>query len=916
MKRNYTLPHKITYSNTYPGAVLLKKPIYFSLFLLLFTCSVTFAQLQPKINVLQGTTNITSSSTFDIGTAQKDKSSVVVFTISNTGTAPLVLTGSPSVLAGGTNASEFVVTQPAVTTIGLASATTFSVTFTPTATGSRTATLTIANNDSNDGTFLINLTGAGSDLTTPKINSVTVGTDEVELKWNDNNTNEKGYAIYRTKATDPNVPPTPGTFSLLFETQANVTGYIDIGLKSKTVYIYKIQAIANTGTSSAFSDTAIAITPGDIPVSPSNLNALTLSQTEIQIEWKDNAINESGHAIFRSATGNPGSYNLIANTNANESSYIDQNLDSKTTYHYKIRSFSTDGYSPFTSAVSTTTLSNAPTSPTNLTAVPVSESQLQLDWTDESSNETGFIIARTVYQFGTFLPIDTVVANVTTYIDSSLVSNTSYFYYVIAFNNDGLSDNHTNVATEKTAAVPLVPTNVQLTAKDFQTITVTWDVSTAPSTAREATGYKVEVANILGINPVGRQTTFANGRTSATNEDDLIYYQVGTTDATTHTLEATNLTANQKYIFRVRAYNGNGNSPYSTEASVTTLVDASKSAPSAPSNLVTESVSQTEIDLTWQDNSSNELIFKIERQLSSETTWTEIGQVVGGTTNFSSLGLMTDSVYNYRVRASNEGGDSDYTNIDSSKVECNLIALVTNNSGGTTICSGKTSLLKITTNVTDAIYQWKRNGISITNANLPIYNASQTGEYSCQIIAGDCRKSSSVPAIVIVSSGFDVTIKSSTDSTQTMEASVQGAQGYQWYKDYALLKGATSSSYQPVTDGTYFVVVTNNGCSATSNLISIATVTTGVSESKFAKSIKLSPNPTPSHSLLEMTNNVFGQYKILITDLQGKVQMALEGVKQKTTLKKKLPVQHLAPGIYVVKVQMKDQEGVQKLVKE
>jgi hypothetical protein len=913
-----TLPQRFFsfYNTFYCVWTNIKQLVVSSALLCLFTVGA-WAQIPPEIDIRQGVTEVASGSTYDMGIATVGTSSTVSFTIANIGilgAADLSLLGNSEVLLGGTNQTDFTVTQPSTRTILQGQSVEFTVTFTPSGTGSRSATLTILNNDPDESTYLINLTAQGSNLPAPELLSVTAIDGLVDITWQDNSTTEQGFELYRAKVTSIGPPLVTESFVKIFDAQANVTSHIDIGVKEKEIYVYKVLAVAPTGDiNSGFSDTLAVFVPGQVPVSPSSLNAVALSQTEILLEWEDNATNESGYVISRSTTGTSGSFSVVNTTGADAESYIDQDgLESNTTYYYKVRAASADGFSPFTTTVFATTLSNAPTSPTNLSVTPVSGSELLLSWDDESSNEAGFIISRTTSQLGQFTAIDTVPANVTTYQDTGLTNGQSYFYYVRAFNDDGLSERHTNIATEKTADVPLIPSNVQLTVKDSKTIVVSWEVSTAPSTTREAAGFSIELANILGINPPqGRKTN-----SQRTNEDDLIYFVIKEVDANTRSLEVTGLIANQKYIFRVRAFNDNGNSPYSTETTATTQVDVAISLPNAPTNLVAEAVSQSEIDLTWKDNSSNEKVFKIERKLSGATDWEEIGQVLSGTTNFSSLGLQEDSTYLYRVRASNEGGESAYSNIDSSKAECNLIVLVTNNSGGISLCSGKTSLLKVNTNVTDAVYQWKRNGISIPNANLPIYNADRTGEYDCQVISGDCRKQSTVPVVVIVSPTFDVSIRTTDSVTQTMEASVQGAQSYQWYKDYQPLSDATSSTYQPTQDGTYFVVVTNNNCSVTSNLITVAESSiTGVSKSKLSNSMKLSPNPAVSHSMLEVNNSVYGKYTITITDLQGRLYTVLKGEKTTQLLSKKLPVQALPSGVYLVKLKMKDREGVQKLVR-
>ncbi|MDQ7054058.1 MAG: fibronectin type III domain-containing protein, partial [candidate division KSB1 bacterium] len=66
------------------------------------------------------------------------------------------------------------------------------------------------------------------------------------------------------------------------------------------------------------------------------------------------------------------------------------------------------------------------------------------------------------------------------------------------------------------------------------------------------------------------------------------------------------------YTYRVRAFNADGNSGYSNEASATT--QSQPNPPAAPSNLTATAVSTSQIDLSWTDNSNNEDGFKIERK--------------------------------------------------------------------------------------------------------------------------------------------------------------------------------------------------------------------------------------------------------------------------------------------------------------
>ena len=80
------------------------------------------------------------------------------FTIRNTGNMTLNI---DSITFTGTNASEFTVTTPPSATVGAYGTTTFTVTFAPTAINNRTATINIANNDSNENPYTFALQGFG-----------------------------------------------------------------------------------------------------------------------------------------------------------------------------------------------------------------------------------------------------------------------------------------------------------------------------------------------------------------------------------------------------------------------------------------------------------------------------------------------------------------------------------------------------------------------------------------------------------------------------------------------------------------------------------------------------------------------------------------------------------------------------------
>ena len=116
--------------------------------------------LPPEIDVQGNSTSIADGDTSpdtaddtDFGSATAGSSVVThTFTIQNTGTGDLTLSGSPIVAISGS--SDFTIsTQPASGSVAAAGSTTFIVTFTPTTVGTQTATISIANDDSDENPY-------------------------------------------------------------------------------------------------------------------------------------------------------------------------------------------------------------------------------------------------------------------------------------------------------------------------------------------------------------------------------------------------------------------------------------------------------------------------------------------------------------------------------------------------------------------------------------------------------------------------------------------------------------------------------------------------------------------------------------------------------------------------------------------
>ena len=104
--------------------------------------------------------------------------------------------------------------------------------------------------------------------------------------------------------------------------------------------------------------------------------------------------------------------------------------------------------------------------------------------------------------------------------------------------------------------------------------------------------------------------------------------------------------------------------PSSTPTATATPTPTSTPTPQAPTNLTATAASSSEIDLAWTDNSNNETGFKIER-VTNGHSFSQIATVGANVVTYSNTNLSPRTLYHYRVRAYNGGGNSVYSNVAS-----------------------------------------------------------------------------------------------------------------------------------------------------------------------------------------------------------------------------------------------------------
>jgi hypothetical protein len=154
-----------------------------------------------------------------------------------------------------------------------------------------------------------------------------------------------------------------------------------------------------------------------------------------------------------------------------------------------------------------------PAAPTGLSANASACDQIDLAWTDNADNETGFTIERST-NGTTFSELDTVGANVTNYSDTTVAENTTYWYRVKAYNGAGDSA-YSNTASDTTPTCPVTPpaapTNLKAKQKGKR-IELTWtDNSSDENGFRIYRGLSAGSLSLLAT--VGPNTTVYNDTT-------------------------------------------------------------------------------------------------------------------------------------------------------------------------------------------------------------------------------------------------------------------------------------------------------------------------------------------------------------------------------------------------------------------
>lgn len=182
----------------------------------------------------------------------------------------------------------------------------------------------------------------------------------------------------------------------------------------------------------------LTLPPADFIRPPSKVTA-TATTTQVTLNWKDNATQETAYWVERSLNGTTYAFQTILP--ANTITYTDNTISPNTTYYYRLKAFNGTDSSVYSTPVTvkTPTVPSAPDIPASPTPAAnagyIETGNLQLKWTG-SANTTQYHIYFGTHPDSLIKKADTTASAITI---TGLQQNTLYYWRVDASNNLGTS---------------------------------------------------------------------------------------------------------------------------------------------------------------------------------------------------------------------------------------------------------------------------------------------------------------------------------------------------------------------------------------------------------------------------------------------------------------------------------------------
>jgi pimeloyl-ACP methyl ester carboxylesterase len=288
---------------------------------------------------------------------------------------------------------------------------------------------------------------------------------------------------------------------------------------------------------------AVSGPPAPIPGAPQTLSSSSNASGQIVLTWAA-ADGLAARFHVERQNGGTGAFTEIAVVPVPATTFTDTGVTPGISYQYRLRAENDFGFSAYSALTTATVPIAALTPPSNIQAVPASQTQINLTWNTASTNATKFHIERKSGATGSYAEIIAVPGTATSYQDTTVQPSTTYTFRMRSEGATGALSSYSSETSATTPALPLPPApTLQATATSSSQVHLSWSTT--------ATG--------ILIFSMERRTTTGG------------YLQISQPSAASTSIDDSGLTGSTTYLYRMRVQTSAGFSGYSNEAMVTTL---------------------------------------------------------------------------------------------------------------------------------------------------------------------------------------------------------------------------------------------------------------------------------------------------------------------------------------------------------
>ena len=232
---------------------------------------------------------------------------------------------------------------------------------------------------------------AGSPPPAPSNAQANLRATGIEVTWRDNSTNESGFAIERQLNGGA---WTPVTTAPAVAGTGNGRTFTDTTITQAGVYRYRVAAVNAAGTSAFAQTGTVTVNP---TAAPTQVTAQMVNGTGVRVRFRDNANNETGFLIERSANGGgtwqPAGTVNASNGTGNTVTFVDTGVPVSGSYVYRVGATGLLGtaWSVQSAAVNAVAAPSAPTVTGTSTPTAGNRETLTVNWT-AVTGATGYTV--------------------------------------------------------------------------------------------------------------------------------------------------------------------------------------------------------------------------------------------------------------------------------------------------------------------------------------------------------------------------------------------------------------------------------------------------------------------------------------------------------------------------------------------